>query len=159
MRKLKELWDKIGVQFIKFGMVGVSNTVVSLATYYLFTFFGVHYLIANALGFVTGTLNAYYWNSKFVFKEEAKESGNKKESLVKTYISYGFSSFYGIGEDVNEVSCPQTRIVIRDDISTAALDVDDDRMGRPGNAADIFPIGLTAAGYGQFQEITPFFRR
>ena len=75
MRKLKELWDKIGVQFIKFGMVGVSNTVVSLATYYLFTFFGVHYLIANALGFVTGTLNAYYWNSKFVFKEEAKESG------------------------------------------------------------------------------------
>ena len=56
MRKLKELWDKIGVQFIKFGMVGVSNTVVSLATYYLFTFFGVHYLIANALGFVTGTL-------------------------------------------------------------------------------------------------------
>ena len=25
------------------------------------------------------------------FKEEAKESGNKKESLVKTYISYGFS--------------------------------------------------------------------
>ena len=91
MQKLKELWDKIGVQFIKFGMVGVSNTVVSLATYYLFTFFGVHYLIANALGFVTGTLNAYYWNSKFVFKEEAKESGNKKESLVKTYISYGFS--------------------------------------------------------------------
>ena len=89
MQKLKELWDKIGVQFIKFGMVGVSNTVVSLATYYLFTFFGVHYLIANALGFVTGTLNAYYWNSKFVFKEEAKESGNKKESLVKTYISYG----------------------------------------------------------------------
>lgn len=40
---------------------------------------------------MTGTLNAYYWNSKFVFKEEAKESGNKKESLVKTYISYGFS--------------------------------------------------------------------
>lgn len=74
-------------------------------------------------------------------------------------ISYGFSPFYGIGEDVNEVSCPQTRIVIRDDISTAALDVDDDRMGRPGNAADIFPVGLTAAGYGQFQEITPFFRR
>ena len=48
MRKLKELWDKIGVQFIKFGMVGVSNTVVSLATYYLFTFFGVHYpFLAN----------------------------------------------------------------------------------------------------------------
>ena len=62
MRKLKELWEKIGVQFIKFGIVGV-----------------------------TGTLNAYYWNSKFVFKKEAKKSGKKKESLVKTYISYGMS--------------------------------------------------------------------
>ena len=45
MQKLKELWDKIGVQFIKFGMVGVSNTVVSLATYYLFTFFGVYFVV------------------------------------------------------------------------------------------------------------------
>ena len=62
MQKLKELWDKVGVQFIKFGMVGVSNTVVSLATYYLFTFFGVHYLIANALGFVTGTWKG--WNTE-----------------------------------------------------------------------------------------------
>ena len=48
-------------------------------------------MIANAAVFVTGTLNAYYWNSKFVFKKEAKKSGKKKESLVKTYISYGMS--------------------------------------------------------------------
>ncbi len=103
MQKLKELWDKIGVQFIKFGMVGVSNTVVSLATYYLFTFFGVHYLIANALGFVTGTLNAYYWNSKFVFKEEAKESGNKKRIpgknlyflWIQLHPQYSFTLFTG----------------------------------------------------------------
>ena len=102
MRKLKELWDKIGVQFIKFGMVGVSNTVVSLATYYLFTFFGVHYLIANALGFVTGTLNAYYWNSKFVFKEEAKESGKKRipgKNLyflwIQLHPQYSFTLFTG----------------------------------------------------------------
>ena len=91
MRKIKELWEKIGVQFIKFGIVGVSNTIVSLVTYYIFTFIGVYYMIANSAGFVTGTLNAYYWNSKFVFKKEAKKSGKKKESLVKTYISYGIS--------------------------------------------------------------------
>ena len=72
MQKLKELWDKIGVQFIKFGMVGVSNTVVSLATYYLFTFFGVHYLIANALGFVTGTLNIIGTANSYLKKKQKR---------------------------------------------------------------------------------------
>ena len=80
MRKLKELWDKIGVQFIKFGMVGVSNTVVSLATYYIVYLFWCA-LGASRMrrGFVTGTLNAYYWNSKFVFERGSKgEVGNKE---------------------------------------------------------------------------------
>ena len=86
MRKLKELWDKIGVQFIKFGMVGVSNTVVSLATYYLFTFFGVHYLIANALGFVTGTLNAYYWNLSLIHISEPTRNSYLKKKQKRVAI-------------------------------------------------------------------------
>lgn len=72
-------------------------------------------------------------------------------------ISYGFGPFDRIRKDIKVVPCAQTRIIIRDDIPTATLNVDDDRMGRPGNTANIFSIGLTAAGYSQFQEITPFF--
>ena len=67
MEKIKELWENIGIQFVKFGLVGASNTVISLITYYIFVFLGLNYLVANFLGFITGTLNAYYWNSRFVF--------------------------------------------------------------------------------------------
>lgn len=86
---LKKFWDKIGLQFVKFGMVGVSNTIISLLTYYVVVFFGGYYLFANALGFVTGTLNAYLWNSRFVFKKEAGQSGAGMKALFKSFVSYG----------------------------------------------------------------------
>lgn len=91
IEKLKELWKKTGLQFVKFGIVGVSNTLVALLTYYMAVFLGCHYLFANALGFVVGTLNAYWWNGHFVFKQEAAKSGLGLKSLFKSYISYGIS--------------------------------------------------------------------
>ena len=72
MERIKELWNKIGIQFVKFGFVGVSNTVVSLITYYIFVYFGINYLVANFFGFITGTLNAYFWNKHFVFKKQTE---------------------------------------------------------------------------------------
>ena len=89
IKKLKILWNQIGIQFVKFGLVGVSNTAVSLITYYIVVFLGGHYLFANALGFVTGTLNAYWWNSHFVFKKEARQSGTGIKALMKSFLSYG----------------------------------------------------------------------
>lgn len=50
-------------------------------------------MIANAAGFVTGTLNAYYWNSKFVFKKEAKKSG-KKERITGKNIYFVWDEFF-----------------------------------------------------------------
>lgn len=88
-------------QFIKFGLVGVSNTVVSYVTYSLvyYWIFGssamaddIKVQIANAAGFVISVLNAYIWQSKFVFKEQ--EGGEHRvwwKVLIKTYISYAFS--------------------------------------------------------------------
>ncbi len=90
--KLKEIWNKIGIQFVKFGFVGVSNTVVSLLTYYIVVFCGGHYLFANTLGFILGTLNAYWWNSHFVFKRETVQNNNSNMvPLFKSFISYGAS--------------------------------------------------------------------
>ena len=91
MEKIKKLWRNIGVQFVEFGLVGVSNTIVSLITYYCLVFFGVYYLVANFAGFITGTLNAYYWNSRFVFKKEAESQRGSRKPIVKTFFSYGFT--------------------------------------------------------------------
>ena len=52
------------MQFVKFGLVGVLNTLISEGLYVIIVFFGGHYLLASLVGFVLSVLNAYYWNSK-----------------------------------------------------------------------------------------------
>ena len=60
------------VRIVKFSVVGVSNTIVSYVTYAVCIYFGMHYLLANALGFLTGTTNAFFGNKKFVFTQAGK---------------------------------------------------------------------------------------
>lgn len=77
------------IQFIKFGLVGVSNTVVNYVVYLIFVSLGVQYLIANTIGFIVSVLNAYFWGSRFVFKEdESKQKRVWWQVLLKTYASY-----------------------------------------------------------------------
>ena len=77
-------------QLIKFALVGCSNTIISLAVYYIFHYFlDANYLIAYTLGFLVSVCNAFYWNNKYVFKDK------RENSLVKAFIklvaSYGVS--------------------------------------------------------------------
>ena len=78
-------------QFIKFGMVGASNTLISLVIYYIGLYLNVHYVLSNVLSFIAGTLNAYYWNNKYVFKKEEGEERSTAKSVTKVFISYGIS--------------------------------------------------------------------
>ena len=81
---------KTGVyQFIKFGIVGVSNTLIAYIAYSICVYIGIHYLIANAIGFFISVLNAYYWSDRFVFKKGEGESRSAIWTLAKTYIAYG----------------------------------------------------------------------
>ncbi len=80
---------KTGIQFIKFGIVGLSNTIISLLVYYICIWLGLHYILANFLGFLVSVLNAFFWNSKCVFKEKQEKSAPK--AFVKVFISYGVS--------------------------------------------------------------------
>lgn len=76
-------------QIIKFVLVGVSNTLISETVYAVLVFFKMHYLPASFIGFSLSVLNAYYWSSKYVFKEE--EGAEKRiwwQVLLKTYVAY-----------------------------------------------------------------------
>jgi putative flippase GtrA len=61
-------------QFIRFCAIGLSNTLISLAVYYimLFVFGDWVYLIASAAGFIISLFNAYFWNHKFVFNKGSR---------------------------------------------------------------------------------------
>lgn len=79
------------VQFVKFGIVGVSNTLISLAVYYLCVYaLDWHYQIGNVLGFIISVTNAYYWNSKYVFKTgERRFFAEHAKAYAKTVAAYG----------------------------------------------------------------------
>lgn len=79
-------------QFFKFGIVGVSNTLISLGVYYLLVYLNVHYIIANIAGFIVSVINAYFWNSKYVFPKGVQ---NRKWSFLKCFISYGITFALG----------------------------------------------------------------
>ena len=84
--KMKNVW-----QFIKFGLVGVSNTLISEAVYAVLVLFKCNYLFASFMGFVISVLNAYYWSNKYVFKEEEdKEKRIWWKVLLKTYVAYSW---------------------------------------------------------------------
>lgn len=91
----KELSDdgKKGLmQFVKFCLVGVSNTAISLIVYYVFVLINNDlYIIGNAVGFVVSVLNSYFWNSKFVFKKEDERT----KTIVKTFLAYGTNLIIG----------------------------------------------------------------
>ena len=57
------------LQFLKFGIVGVSNTLIFFAVYtLLLKVFGVWYVAASGIGFAVGAVNGFLWNRAWTFK-------------------------------------------------------------------------------------------
>lgn len=81
------------VQFVKFGIVGVSNTLLTLAVYtVLLKVFGVWYLAASAIGFAIGAVNGFLLNRRWTFR------GHVGDAL--TPVRWGIVQTCGLG--VNE---------------------------------------------------------
>lgn len=57
------------LQFAKFGVVGVSNTLIFFLVYtLLWKVFGVWYVAASGIGFAVGAVNGFLWNRAWTFK-------------------------------------------------------------------------------------------
>lgn len=88
------------LQFIKFGIVGVSNTIIGYLIYVislkilrsLGLFPDIDLYIAQFSMFVLSVAWSFYWNNKMVFKQKDGEQRNIFAALIKTYISYAFTS-------------------------------------------------------------------
>ena len=56
-------------QALRFGMVGILNTALTLSVIYvLYVFFHANYYIANGIGYVIGFTNSFLWNKFWTFK-------------------------------------------------------------------------------------------
>ena len=101
----KEYTDEIHeslMQFVKFGIVGVSNTIISYVLYTvsllamrkLGILKGIDYITAQVIAFILSVLWSFYWNNKMVFVMEEGQSRNIWKALLKTYISYSFTGLF-----------------------------------------------------------------
>lgn len=90
------------MQFVKFGIVGVSNTIISYVLYALslltFQKIGlfpkIDYLLAQVIAFVLSVLWSFYWNNKMVFVPERGKKRSIWKALLKTYVSYSFTGLF-----------------------------------------------------------------
>lgn len=81
------------VQFIKFGIVGISNTLLTFAVYtLLLKVFGVWYLAASAIGFAVGATNGFLLNRRWTFREHVGDA--------LTPVRWGIVQSCGLG--INE---------------------------------------------------------
>ncbi len=63
------------IQFVKFGLVGVSNTLIAFIIYtLLLKVFGVWYLAASAIGFGVGAINGFLLNRRWTFSDHVGDS-------------------------------------------------------------------------------------
>ena len=117
MKLVKELWKRYG-QFIKFAIVGCSNTIINLCVYYSLIYVGCHYLIAYTCGFCVSVCNAFYWNNKYVFTN--KQERNTFKAFIKVVTSYGMSFLLSMvlmtvlveGFQVSSYIAPITKMII-----------------------------------------------
>lgn len=90
------------MQFVKFGMVGVTSTVVSyllnigtlllLQRFHLFAEFDAE--VANINAFILSVPWSFFWNNLFVFKKEEGEHRSILRALMKSYASYAFTGLF-----------------------------------------------------------------
>lgn len=89
----EEQWAAF-IQFVKFCLVGISNTIISFGIYYFFVAINPKlYILGNVIGFIASVANAYFWNSKFVFKKQ----NDRLRTVMKTYAAYGANLLIGTG--------------------------------------------------------------
>jgi len=74
-RRPRHLSAPVLVQFVKFGIVGISNTLLTLVVYtVLLKVFGVWYLAASAIGFAVGATNGFLLNRRWTFREHVGDA-------------------------------------------------------------------------------------
>ena len=84
-------------QFIKFGVVGISNTLISyllnVAVLLLLKPYRLSwdYIAGNLVAFFLSVLWSFCWNNKFVFTLEDGKHRSIGKTLLKTYLAYGFT--------------------------------------------------------------------
>lgn len=98
-KQIPEKTVQVLLQFVKFGIVGVSNSLINYLSYVaslllfrkLYWFVAADFLAAQIVAFVLSVLWSYYWNNRYVFAGEAEKNTSWVATLAKTFVTYSFT--------------------------------------------------------------------
>jgi putative flippase GtrA len=83
--------NKSLIQFIKFGIVGISNTLLTALTIWcLLKVLHCSDYVSNLTGYIVGLLNSFIWNRKWTFKSKTKVSATLFKFILTFVVSYLF---------------------------------------------------------------------
>lgn len=78
---------KTTVQLIKYGIVGISNSLITLIAIYLCNdVIGLSLMVADVIGYIAGLINSFIWNKKWVFKSHNKRVRNELALFVVGFL-------------------------------------------------------------------------
>jgi len=78
-------------QLIKFSLVGLLNTGVDVAVFFLLTWLGVPYLTAQVVSYSCGAANSYLLNKMWTFRSSGLSPAEIIRFAVVNLISLGIS--------------------------------------------------------------------
>lgn len=82
-------------QFIRFVMVGVLNTLITLLFIFVcHSLWHINQYVSNAIGYVAGLINSFVWNKLWVFNSHHRPAKRTRAEAVK--FGVGFLVCYGI---------------------------------------------------------------
>lgn len=94
--KLKSsmILNKSFIQLLKFGIVGVSNTLLTAITIWiLLRVLHFNDYSSNIVGYIVGLVNSFIWNRKWTFANTAKV----KDTIFKFIITFAISYLFQLG--------------------------------------------------------------
>lgn len=80
---------KSKVVFLKFGLVGILNTLIDFIMFVMFIHFGANYIVAQVGSYTCGLVNSYVLNKSWTFQS------NKKINVqeIGKFIAVNFITF------------------------------------------------------------------
>ncbi|MDD2960892.1 MAG: GtrA family protein [Muribaculaceae bacterium] len=89
---MKEQVKTTSVQLIKYGLVGISNSLLTFIVIYIcFDLLSINIYVSDVIGYIVGLINSFVWNKQWVFKSHNHKI--KREILL---FVLGFLLCFGI---------------------------------------------------------------
>jgi putative flippase GtrA len=76
-------------KLLKFSLIGLINTLITIISYIVLVKLGVNYILANCISYMIGLLNSYYWNKKWVF--------NYNEQHISVFVKFIIVNLFVLG--------------------------------------------------------------